>query len=68
MNSNGQLRHVAIMDERGRCALAIRTQIDILHERIRQTQSDQMKQVWAIAIIELTEVARIIERPMRDVA
>ena len=68
MSSNGQLRHVATMDERARCALAIRTQIDILHERIRSTTSTQMKQVWAIAIIELTEVARIIERPMRDVA
>ena len=66
--SNGQLRHVATMEERGRCALAIRTQIDILHERIRSTTSTQMKQVWAIAIIELSECARVIERPMRDAA
>lgn len=68
MSSNGQLRHVATMDERARCALTIRTQIDILHEQIRLTKSQHMKQVWAIAIIELQEVLRVITKPMGDAA
>jgi hypothetical protein len=58
----------AVQDERARCAFVIKTQIQILQERIKQTQSDNMKQVWAIAIIELRETQLIIEKPMGDAA
>lgn len=66
MSNYGPLRMRAVQDERQRCAFIIKTQIQILQERIKQTKSDHMKQVWAIAIIELREIQRIIERPMGD--
>jgi hypothetical protein len=68
MNSNGQIRHHATIEERRRCALVVTTQIEELHERIRRTDSLKMKTTWAIAIIELQEIARIINAPLRNVA
>ena len=68
MTNYGPLRMRAVQDERARCAFVIKTQIQMLQERINQTPSDHMKQVWAIAIIELRETQLIIEKPMGDAA
>jgi hypothetical protein len=68
MNSNGAIRTAAIIDERGRCSLAIQTQIQVLQERIMNTPSPALRQAWAIAIIELDTVSKIIDNPRRNAA
>ena len=66
MISNGQLRHKATMDERRRLTIAIDTQIELLWERIRLTESDTMKSTWTIAILELKEVQAICNYPINS--
>ena len=68
MNSNGAIRTAAIIDERSRCSLAIQTQIQVLQERIMNTKSPALRQAWAIAIIELDTVSKIIDNPRRNAA
>jgi hypothetical protein len=68
MNSNGAIRTAAIIDERSRCSLAIQTQIQVLQERIMNTPSPALRQAWAIAIIELDTVSKIIDNPRRNAA
>ncbi len=68
MNSNGAIRTAAIIDERSRCSLAIQTQIQVLQERIINTPSPALRQAWAIAIIELDTVSKIIDNPRRNAA
>jgi hypothetical protein len=68
MNSNGAIRTAAIIEERSRCSLAIQTQIQVLQERIMNTPSPALRQAWAIAIIELDTVSKIIDNPRRNAA
>jgi hypothetical protein len=68
ITTNAMARTQGQHQERARCSLAIHSQIGQLHERISETQSVYMKQVWAIAILELQELARIIERPVKEMA
>lgn len=64
MNSNGSIRTAAIIDERTRCSLVIQSQIQILQTRIENSPTHQLRQAWAIALIELNEVGKIIDNPL----
>lgn len=65
MNSNGQIKHNAAMEERKRLNLVVQTQIDDLQHRIEKSNNDFIKQAWTIAIIELMEIQRLTNYPMK---
>lgn len=68
MNSNGQIKHQAILEERKRLNLIIQTEIDLLKERINYSKNAFICQAWTIAIIELMEVQRITNNPVKEAA
>ena len=68
MNSNGQIKHQAIMEERRRLNFVVQTQIDDLKLRITESNNDSIKQAWTIAIIELMEIHRLTNYPAKEVA
>ncbi len=68
MNSNGQIKHQAIMEERRRLNFVVQTQIDDLKMRITESNNDSIKQAWTIAIIELMEIHRMTNYPVKEVA
>lgn len=65
MKSSGQIKHEATIEERKRLNLVVATQIDILQDRINQSQNDFIKQAWTIALIELMEIQRLTNQPMK---
>jgi hypothetical protein len=68
MNSNGQIKHQAIMEERRRLNFVVQTQIDDLKLRITESNNDSIKQAWTIAIIELMEIHRLTNYPAKEVS
>ena len=56
------------MAERTRLNLVVSTQIEILEERIANSTNDFIKQAWTIAIIELMEIQRLTNQPMKGAA
>ena len=68
MKSPGQLKHEATMLERKRLNLVVQSQIAELQDRINKSQNDFIKQAWTIAIIELMEIQRLTNQPIKDVA
>jgi hypothetical protein len=62
--SNGSVRTTAILDERARCVITLQTQIQTLQERIQNTPSPELRQAWAIAIIELDTALKVITNPL----
>ena len=68
MKSNGQIKHEATMAERTRLNLVVSTQIQILEERIQNSTNDFIKQAWTIAVIELMEIQRLTNQPMKGAA
>jgi hypothetical protein len=68
LNSVGQIKHTATMDERRRLNLVLATQISEIQQRINQSQNDFIKQAWTIAIIELMEIQRLTNYPMKGAA
>jgi hypothetical protein len=56
------------MDERRRLNLVLATQISEIQQRINQSQNDFIKQAWTIAIIELMEIQRLTNYPMKGAA
>jgi hypothetical protein len=68
MNSNGQIKHQAIMEERRRLNFVIQTQIDDLKMRIENSNNDFIKQAWTIALIEIMEIHRMTNYPAKEVA
>jgi hypothetical protein len=65
VKSSGQIKHEATIEERKRLNLVVATQIDILQDRINQSQNDFIKQAWTIALIELMEIQRLTNQPMK---
>jgi hypothetical protein len=63
MKSAGQVRHAATIEERKRLNLVIDTQIALLWERVNSAQTDDIKSAWTIAILELTEVKKLVNFP-----
>lgn len=63
MQSNGQIKHAATLEERKRLNLVIDTQIDLLWERVNSARTDDIKSAWTIAILELTEVKKLVNFP-----
>ena len=68
MNSVGQIKHQAIMEERRRLNFVVQTQMDDLKLRIANSNNDFIKQAWTIALLELTEVQRMTNYPMKETA
>lgn len=68
MKSNGQIKHQATMDERNRLNLVVSSQIVELQHRIENSNNEFIKQAWTIAIIELMEIQRLTNHPMKEVA
>ena len=56
------------MAERQRLNLVVQTQIDELKHRINISRTDAIRQAWTIAIIELQEIQRLTNQPIKDVA
>ena len=63
MKSAGQIRHDATITERKRLNLVIDTQIELLWERVNTAKTDDIKSAWTIAILELTEVKKLVNFP-----
>jgi len=63
MKSAGQVRHDATIQERKRLNLVIDTQIELLWERVNSARTDDIKSAWTIAILELTEVKKLVNFP-----
>jgi hypothetical protein len=68
MNSNGQIKHQAIMEERRRLNFVLKTQMDDLKIRIANSNNDLIKQAWTIALIELGEIHHLCNYPMKEKA
>ena len=68
MNSNGAIKHQAIMEERRRLNFVIQTQMDDLKMRIENSNNDFIKQAWTIALIELMEIHRMTNYPAKEAA
>lgn len=54
------------LNERHRCTMAIKAQIEIIRDRINYTKNETLRQGWAIAAIELTELLQTIENPLGE--
>lgn len=58
-----QVKENAIRDERTRINAAINAQIAIIRDRINhENTSDQLKLAWTIALIEIDEIAKAVNR------
>ena len=68
MNSVGQIKHQAIMEERRRLNFVLQTQMDDLKLRITNSNNDLIKQAWTIALLEITEIHRLTNYPAKEVA
>jgi len=64
MKSAGQVRHDATIQERLRLNKVIDTQIELLWERVAAAKTDDIKSAWTIAILELTEVKKMVNFPL----
>lgn len=63
MRSAGYVKHQATIEERKRLNLVIDTQIALLWERVAAAKTDEIKSAWTIAILELTEVKKMVNYP-----
>ena len=63
MKSAGQVKHEATIAERKRLNLVIDTQIELLWERVNIAKTDDIKSAWTIAILELTEIKKLVNFP-----
>ena len=64
MKSAGQIRHDATIEERQRLNKVIDTQIELLWERAAEAKTDDIKSAWTIAILELTEIKKMVNYPI----
>lgn len=62
ITTNAIARTNGALAERQRTAYAITAQIARLHDLIKVAQTDMAKNAWVVAIIELQELQRTLER------
>lgn len=62
ITTNAIAREQATYLERQRTAYAITAHIADLEDRVKQARNDFIKQAWTVAIIELRELQRTLER------
>ena len=62
ITTNATARQQATHDERMRTHYAFEAHKAMLHDRIKHTNSTAVKQAFALAIIEITELQRTLEK------
>lgn len=62
ITTNAIAKEQATYLERQRTIYAITAQIAELKDRVKQAHNDFIKQAWTVAIIELQELQRTLER------